>query len=429
MTIFIQIASYRDPELGPTIEDCLANAARPNDLRFGICSQESSHSDYAVNFSDSRFRIKRFHWRESRGVCWARHVTQSLYEGEDFTLQIDSHHRFRKHWDQYLLDAIASCKSKRPILSAYPGAYDPQSGRKFHTAPMKIVARGFNSYGNLHTYPMGFEAPDGSKPVPARFIAAGFMFTLGRFCNDVPYDPSLYFAGEELSLALRAYTHGYDFYHPPEQVLWHEYKRADKHKHWDDHRDKSIKTSRLNQIDAKDHLNDAQRLRALIAGNDDGVLNEQKVRQGRFGLGSERSVRDYELFAGLDLHNKLIHQGALFGREPVTITAQQWSKANALARDLKERSKRWKVRVDPKLNLDAGVQQEFKLFVVSVFDHDDSLITRRSVTEANARGEEPCRFEFDSPNAPKRWVLSALGANDSWQNLLSGNIRDYRLMA
>jgi hypothetical protein len=39
MKIFIQIASYRDPELTPTIKSCLENAKYPENLVFGICRQ------------------------------------------------------------------------------------------------------------------------------------------------------------------------------------------------------------------------------------------------------------------------------------------------------------------------------------------------------------------------------------------------------
>ena len=53
--------------------------------------------------------------------------------------------------------------------------------------------------------------------------------------SEVPYDPELYFHGEEITLAIRAFTHGYTLFHPPEHVLWHEYTRYYRQKHWDDH--------------------------------------------------------------------------------------------------------------------------------------------------------------------------------------------------
>ena len=32
MSIFVHMISYRDPELVPSIRDCIANAARPDEL-------------------------------------------------------------------------------------------------------------------------------------------------------------------------------------------------------------------------------------------------------------------------------------------------------------------------------------------------------------------------------------------------------------
>ena len=37
--IFIQIASYRDPQLIPTIKSALENAEFPERIHFGICRQ------------------------------------------------------------------------------------------------------------------------------------------------------------------------------------------------------------------------------------------------------------------------------------------------------------------------------------------------------------------------------------------------------
>ena len=39
--IFVQIASYRDPELLPTIRDCISKAKYPENLRIGIAWQHS----------------------------------------------------------------------------------------------------------------------------------------------------------------------------------------------------------------------------------------------------------------------------------------------------------------------------------------------------------------------------------------------------
>ena len=58
--IFIQIASYRDPQLIHTIKDMLANAKKPQNLVLGIARQYSE-TDGFDNLDeyrkDKRFRI------------------------------------------------------------------------------------------------------------------------------------------------------------------------------------------------------------------------------------------------------------------------------------------------------------------------------------------------------------------------------------
>ena len=39
--IFIQIASYRDPQLIPTLKDCISKAKNPENLVFAIAWQHS----------------------------------------------------------------------------------------------------------------------------------------------------------------------------------------------------------------------------------------------------------------------------------------------------------------------------------------------------------------------------------------------------
>ena len=57
------------------------------------------------------------------------------------------------------------------------------------------------------------------------YWAAGFSFSRGHFAVNVPYDPYLpmVFMGEEISMGVRAFTHGYDFYTPEKNVCFHTY--------------------------------------------------------------------------------------------------------------------------------------------------------------------------------------------------------------
>src|SRR5258708_2612209 len=56
MSIFISIAAYRDPELMPTIRDCIRRARYPRDLRLGVCWQHGD-DEAAPHLEDHRLRV------------------------------------------------------------------------------------------------------------------------------------------------------------------------------------------------------------------------------------------------------------------------------------------------------------------------------------------------------------------------------------
>jgi hypothetical protein len=90
-TIFVQIASYRDPELLNTIKSMIENAKKPKNLVIGVCRQyhpEDGFDNMDEYRDDNRFRIIDVPYLESKGVCWARHQVQQVYSGETYTLLI-----------------------------------------------------------------------------------------------------------------------------------------------------------------------------------------------------------------------------------------------------------------------------------------------------------------------------------------------------
>ena len=103
--IFVQIASYRDPQLIPTIKHMFEMATHPENLRLSIVRQyhpEDKFDDLSEYEKDERFRIINVPYNEAKGVCWARHLTQEAYQDEEYTLQIDSHMRFVKNWETFI---------------------------------------------------------------------------------------------------------------------------------------------------------------------------------------------------------------------------------------------------------------------------------------------------------------------------------------
>ena len=130
--IFVQIASYRDPELVPTIRSLIENCSNPDNLK--VCILNQWHPDDNIDLSewkdDPRFNIIGVEYDKTKGVCWARNILNQQYSGEKYTLQIDSHHRFIKNWDVELIDMLEGLIKegiKKPLLTGYVPSYDPNN--------------------------------------------------------------------------------------------------------------------------------------------------------------------------------------------------------------------------------------------------------------------------------------------------------------
>jgi hypothetical protein len=282
--IFVAIASYRDRDLPRTMESAMAAAAEPSRLRFGICHQHDAQCDHDLDRwrDDPRVLVDAVPFQESRGVCWARARIQALYDGEPYVLQIDAHMRFAGGWDERCRRMFGSVDSALPILTNYPPGFRVGPDGREHREPdpgarwLELAPDRPEGSFRQRAAP----APRGDRPGRQSFVAAGFLFGPGSFYLDVPYDPEIYFAGEEITLAVRAYTHGYDLHYPNENVAWHWYDHPSR-LHWEDYEEHSALAAA-----------GRQRVRRVLAG-DPGL--------GRFGLGHRRSIASWEHLAGLRL--------------------------------------------------------------------------------------------------------------------------------
>ncbi len=302
--IFVSIAAYRDPELIPTLKSLLENCSDPESLHICIGWQHSEEDTWDTldeYKNDPRFTILDYNYKDAKGVCWIRKRIQEQYKEEEYYLQLDSHHRFSKNWDITLKDYINYLQlkgHKKPLLSAYIPGYFPNNdpeGRVDEVWGLNIQR--FMPSGVIFLEPHHIDNwKELKEPFPARFISAHFIFTLGKFAEEVPYDEHLYFHGEESSLAARAYTYGYDLFSPHKPIIWHEYTREGKKKHWDDNTD----------WPERDKASYA-RYRKLM-GVDEGCTPCMRKNLGASHyFGTDRSFEQYEKYAGLNFKTRQIH--------------------------------------------------------------------------------------------------------------------------
>ena len=414
MRIFVQIASYRDPQLIPTIKSMLENSKKPKNLRFGIARQfhpEDGFDNLEEFVGDDRFRILDIPYTESKGVCWARHLTQQLYDGEEYTLQIDSHMRFEKNWDDEFIKMIKQLQKKghkKPLLTGYVSSFDPENDPQGRVdVPWRMAFDRFTPEGVVFFLPETIPGwKELKEPIPARFYSAHFCFTLGQFSTEVQHDPEFYFHGEEISITVRSYTHGYDLFHPHKVLIWHEYTRKGRTKQWDDDKEWYKKNMSC-------HIKNRQLL---------GVDGEKYSGDTSEWFGTERTIRDYEKYAGLLFETRGVQQETIDKKYPPNTyefeNEEEWKKSF---------SSIFKHCID--LDLKQVPETDYDFWVVAFHGENDETLYRKDadINEINRMLNDPdgyCKVwrEFQTEHKPKYWVVWPHSVSKDWCDRITGNL-------
>lgn len=303
-TIFVSVASYRDKICPKTLGSLYTNAKYPDNVYVGICQQNDvedvdciedgleKHPEYKKNV-----RVLRLAHYQARGPTYARFLCSTLYNNEDYFLQIDSHCQFVKNWDVILIGMIEDLKENgvpKPVLSHYTPNYtdyQPEPDPKSHIST--ICKAWFTDTNLISLEGAGWVQPD-DLPRPNAYIAAGMFFCEGKFIKEVPFDPELdfLFIGEELLLSARFYTNGWDIFTPNKNTIYHLYTRESDPKFWENqHMDSDAASQKARYI--------------LGLDTDTSKLTPRQLHlMDRYGLGKERSLDDYYRHAGIDIQKK-----------------------------------------------------------------------------------------------------------------------------
>ena len=323
--ILIHLPAYREPELIPTIKNALENADNPKNLVFGICRQyhPDDEFDNLDEFrKDKRFKIYDMLYTEAKGLPYARAIiNEKLLTDEDFVLQLDAHHRFAKGWDTTLLTWYADLVKEgyNPIICGYLPYYDPfNDPEKRVMEPWLSEAASFYPHGTIFIRPTGVPNwKNLTKPYPARFLSGHFAFGPNKWAKDVKHDPDIYFSGEEINLSVRSFTHGYDLFHPHRVVIWHATMREERNGKlvWDD------QSKRGDNMWWKQQDIGRSKIRQLLQTEDNGF------DLTGYDLGTVRTLRDYEKYAGIHFKKKSFQKYTKENRfppNPVIEDEKEW---------------------------------------------------------------------------------------------------------
>lgn len=294
-SIFIQISSYRDPELIPTILNAIEQSSGKHSLYFGLHISYLEESEIKLpDINNVKYQTSKA--PENVGVGIGRYIAHQFYNNEDFYFQCDSHTRFVKNWDEIAINSILSYQNQgieKPLLTMYPANYWYKD-ITFSEIETDQIDINYRTKISFHEKPEDFKAlripsqmaVSSEGDIFMKSISAGCVFTIGPFMAP---NKDMAFWGEEIIMAARAYTHGYTPVLPSQQFLYHLYYN------W------SNPEMNRRKIFWHDFPNEFEVMNSHSRNIVYKILTEAIVGDGC--LGTERSLADYGVFAGLDFIN------------------------------------------------------------------------------------------------------------------------------
>jgi len=294
-SIFVQIPAYHDLELSRTIRDCLEKSSGLHTINFGVHLTYFENSDIEIPKLDN-VRFSTSPAPENIGVGMARYLANEFYDGEDYYLQIDSHMKFRESWDEILVNNYIQYKSMgaNPVISCYPGAYEyedlvPKILNTDAHIPYTDFIQELSFMGNYvpHQRAVG----NFSNNVFSRSVSAASVFGSGEIALIKP-NKKMFFWGEEILMALRFYTHGFDIMLPKTQCLYHLYY------------DPAKGYQNLRRQVAEDFPEQSSKLEIASQKELERIIINKAI--GNQELGSKRTLEEFQSFAGINFIDKKI---------------------------------------------------------------------------------------------------------------------------
>jgi hypothetical protein len=301
-TIFVNIPCYEDPEIWQTISSFIDNAAHPENVYFGITNQTDAPDLHREVLS--RFPNVQMHILEPGSLPGAqpgRAKSHEFYNGQDYYLNMDSHMRAIKDWDLGLIEELNDIISRTgpAVLTGYVAAYDKDLNGN-DIVPDITYTTVFNmneqnvSHFMKHGIPQFVSYPhESDKEIPAPYVSGHFFFTTGKAVADAPFVKDVFFTEEEIFMAVRFFTAGYNIFQPKKTYVYHRYGRAGRKLFWEDFPEAWFENDK--------------RSRDFVVN----ILENNVV--GENALLTNRSLKEFEEYSGINFKERTLSEKVILG--------------------------------------------------------------------------------------------------------------------
>lgn len=228
-----------------------------------------------------------------QGPTAARYETEKAITDEDFCMAIDSHLVFIERWDETVVAQWDAVANPHAIITVYPKSTELLADRATDRNVQLMCNSRIESEDpdSMIQYgaPIWLDKKDVPQPRLMSQLAGGFNFggcTQAKEIRNDPFTPYL-FHGEEYSRAARLWTHGYDFYVPNEDIVyhWYEPRKVVWERDWGERY--------VVQQASKRRIRYALGLPVTAEDFD-------RTDLARFRLGTKRSFAQWQQFSGID---------------------------------------------------------------------------------------------------------------------------------
>jgi hypothetical protein len=289
-SIFIQIASYHDFELPRTIKDAIEKSSGKFKINFGVHHCYHSKDEITLPNMPNVGYVKSLA-PQNIGLGLSRSLAHSFYNGEDYYYQIDAHSRFVQNWDEKIVRDLRNYQAfgiEKPIITAYPMVYS-YSNKELKLYPGGGVTE-ISFHENVHQFknsriPSQTAITNRENNIFTKSVSGGNIFTVGGFIEP---NPDIAFYGEEIFIAARAFTNGFDLMVPSEETLYHLY--------YSDNLDPSNRRRLIwKDYPAEFNIMDDKSKNIIYNTLSQGL-------KGDLLLGNERTIKEYSDFTGLNFY-------------------------------------------------------------------------------------------------------------------------------
>lgn len=233
MSIYVSIPClYEDFELVKTIKNCKSKAKNPEQIYIGVAfiGNELFFKKTKEDLKEITNISYRYEKLENNiGVAKGRIFASSMYNDEDFFLQIDAHSRFINDWDEKLCNTLNEAKTitnnEKTILTGYAGEYFYDEDNIYVNTDLGYNSWLLNEFWIEDTIPkwehkkienISIELEKfiiKNKFAPASKVSAHFIFGNKNFAKNINLPENIIFWEEEIIQTIELIDDGFSIVH------------------------------------------------------------------------------------------------------------------------------------------------------------------------------------------------------------------------